>query len=53
MDGLIVERTPTGRFARVSKWMRAWQLEGANETTPGPRLDGVREVVEVTRKRVA
>ena len=52
MDRLIDGRTPTGRLAELDERMRAIQLERANKTNVDPRLDNVREVVEVTRKSV-
>lgn len=52
MDRLIDGRTPQGRVAELDERMRARQLERANKTNPDPRLDNVREVVEVTRKSV-
>lgn len=52
MDRLIDGRTPSGRLAELDERLRAVQLERANKTHVDPRLDNVREVVEVTRKSV-
>lgn len=50
LDRLIDQKQPTGRLFELDSRMRDVQLERANKTKPDPRLDMVKELVDVTRK---